>query len=71
MGMADGGVFCLIGIKSDGTLEWAIQDVENTDTTKKIGKYLSSLKNVKLISSYVLDSNGLQTISIAALDYNS
>ena len=71
MGMADGGVFCLIGIKSDGTLEWAIQDVENTDTTKKIGKYLSSLKNVKLISSYVLDSNGIETISIAAMDYDN
>lgn len=72
MGMADGGIYCLIGIKSDGTLEWAIQDVENTDTTKKIGKYISSLKNIKHVSAYIVaDGGAIETLSIAACDYDN
>ena len=67
------GGFCLIGIQSDGSLEWAILDSSHKSTSEKAGDYLSSLKNIKDISVAIYSFGGasVDCIGISALDINN
>ena len=67
------GGFCLIGIRSDGSLEWAILDSSHKSTSEKASEYLSSLENIKDISVVIYsgEETSVDCIGISALDINN